>query len=71
MRRLRSRDAPGVKLEHKPKLEGSVKRQRSIDLTQDDDDGDVTIASINPVTRGKRMRVGPSPDVEILDLTED
>ena len=68
---MRAREVPDVKPEHKPKLEGSLKRERPIDLTQDDDDDDVTIAGLNPVKREKRMRGDAPPDAEILDLTED
>ena len=77
MRRMRACGTPGVKLENQPKQEKSIKRQRSIDLRDEDgEDGeggedDITIVSINPATRGKRTRLGHSPDVEVLDLTGD
>lgn len=72
---MRARGVPGVKLENQPKQERSFKRQRSIDLRDEDGEGgevgedDVTIVSINPATRGKRTRLGHSPDMKILDLT--
>jgi hypothetical protein len=71
---MRAREAPEVKLENQLKQERSIKRQRSIDLRDEDgeeDEDDVTIVSINPATRGKRSKLGRSPDVEILDLTGD
>ena len=74
---MRAREAPEVKLENQLKQERSIKRQRSIDLRDEDvedvedDEDDVTIVSINPATRGKRTKLGRSPDVEILDLTGD
>jgi hypothetical protein len=77
VRRMRARGALGVKLENQPKQERSIKRQRSIDLRDEDgEDGeggedDFTIVSTNPAARGKRTRLGHSPDVEILDLTGD
>ena len=71
---MRARGASGVKLENQPKQAKPIKRQRSIDLRDDendDEDGDVTIISVNSATRGKRSKVEHSPDTEILDLTGD
>jgi hypothetical protein len=71
---MRAREAPEVKLENQLKQERLIKRQRSIDLRDEDgenDEDDITIVSINPATRGKRTNLGQSPDVEILDLTGD
>jgi hypothetical protein len=69
--RLRARVAPGVKPEHELKQESSVKRQRPIDLRDDDEPDDVTLISFNSAIRGKRTRTEPSPDMEVLDLTAD
>jgi hypothetical protein len=68
---MRARGVPGVKLENQPKQERSFKRQRSIDLRDEDGEGGEIgeYVSINPATRGKRTRLGHSPDMEILDLT--
>ena len=71
VRRMRGREATEVKLENQPKQEGSIKRQRSIDLRDEDGEDDVTIVSVNPATRGKRTKLGNPPGIEILDLTGD
>lgn len=71
MRRIRGRGATEVKLENQPKQEGSIKRQRSIDLQDEDGEDSVTIVSVNPATRGKRTKLGKPPGMEILDLTGD
>lgn len=71
MRRIRGRGATEVKLENQPKQEGSIKRQRSIDLQDEDGEESVTIVSVNPATRGKRTKLGKPPGMEILDLTGD
>lgn len=71
---MRARGASEVKLENQPKQEKTIKRQRSIDLRgedNDDEDGEVTIISVNSTTRGKRSKVEHLPDTEILDLTGD
>lgn len=71
MRRIRGRGATEVKLENQPKQEESIKRQRSIDLQDEDGEDSVTIVSVNPATRGKRTKLGKPPGMEILDLTGD
>ena len=60
-----------MKLENQPKQERSTKRQRPIDLQDEDGEDGVTIVSVNPVTRGKRTKLGKPPGMEILDLTGD
>jgi hypothetical protein len=73
---MRAREVPDVKPEHKPKLEGSMKRERPIDLTQDDDDD--TVARLSPVKREKRAfwkcsarRGDPGSDRELRDPRHD
>ena len=66
---MRGREAIKVKLENQPKQERSIKRQRSIDLRDEDGEDDVTIVSVNPATHGKRTKSGKPPGMEILDLT--
>lgn len=68
---MRGRGATEVKLENQPKQEGSIKRQRSIDLQDEDGEDSVTIVSVNPATRGKCTKLGKPPGMEILDLTGD
>jgi hypothetical protein len=68
---MRGREATEVKLENQPKQERPSKRQRSIDLRDEDGEDDLTIVSVNPATRGKRTKLGNPPGIEILDLTGD
>jgi hypothetical protein len=66
-----------VKLENQPKQERPIKQQRFIDLRDEageegeGGEDDITIVSTNPAARGKRARLGHSPNMEILDLTGD
>ena len=71
VRRMRERGASEVKLEYQPKQERPIKRQRSFDPRDEDEEDDVTVVSVSPATRGKRTKLGQPPGMEILDLTGD